>query len=148
MSLFLAKKLYQGSNPFCDCSNKHDYIVQGSARGHDEIEGLNTAKYIEFGEEKDVDRIALRRSWVAVLVGDYRQAMPKVVTDSVAPEPDPVNTDGGEETKSTVRSNLPKATDRFGTLLGVMRSSIAPQAEDAEDEATAKLHEDKAVYVS
>ena len=83
----------QVPNALCNCSEKHSHIVCGGAGGHDNVEDPDAAEYVEFGEEKDIDRIALGRSWVAILIGHSRQAMPTIVTDPIGPEPDPINTD-------------------------------------------------------
>ena len=148
MSSLLADHLRQVPNALCNCSEKHSPIVYGGTGGHDNVEDPDAAEYVEFSEEKDMDRIALGRPWVAHIIGHSRQAMMKVVADPIGPEPDPINTDCCSQKKSSMRSDLPKVTYCYWTFPLVARSPISPHAEGTEEIARTELHEDKAVYVS
>lgn len=148
MSSLLTDHLCQVPNALCNCGGKHTPIVCGGAGGHDNVENPDATEYVEFGEEKDVDRVALGRSWVADVVGHSRQAMVEVIADPIGPEPDPINTDCCSQNKSTMRSDLPIVTYSSWTFLLVVHSPISPQAMGAEEVARTELHKDKAVYVS
>ena len=93
MSFLLTDHLCQVPNALCNCSEKHGPIVCSGAGGHYNVENPDATEDVEFGEEKDVNRVALGRSWVASVVGHSRQAVMKVVTDPIRPEPNPINTD-------------------------------------------------------
>ena len=148
MSLFLSKDLCQMANSLCKSSEKHSPVVQGSGDGGDHVEDPDASQYVQFREEKDTDRITRRRSWDAVVIGHTCQTLVEIVTNSIGPEPDPIDTDRGDEAKATMRSEPSIVTDRFRAFVAVVSSPVTPQAEDAEQIASTELHEDKAIDVS
>lgn len=126
--------------------NQLDAEVEHAGRAHDEVVVSDALGRLDLGEKEGVKSAAL---WGIGRIGSVTWSQrEETAGDTHGPEPHAVRAHGKGSNHPDVCSEAAKERNGSWSMLGIETCTIAPDAEDAEDGATAEMHEDQAVHLT